>query len=434
MIKFFDIARPFKLVIVNLVLTTSLIFMISNVHASQINTTYVNEAYHTIFCPILKNILDKEQIKHDCVPATGIKENAERVEKDPSQLAYGQFDVFALENSIRADRDVFQTIRSDIAKACLFLVTKNQEFSNFGQVAAKAKELRFTLPPENSSHAGTFEYLKQIDANGLGQAKQVIYADSLDAAIEDVLENDDPLAVTMFVQFPDANHKRFEHIAKLGGRFIPVIDRNILRQDISGEKIYFAEETEIINPNWIQKGVKLVTSCTPIILFTGKTENIVDEDAKKDHSDLIRLLSKTNVSDLRPKQDFFTKLWNQTKSLSAKSVEQLMIASEQAREAAGPTLDKAKELTKQAIEASKPGLEKAQEFGKQALDKAKELTDSMLKDKDASGSSSDNNRSATDPDKTPDTSTENETSNKEIFLEGLQPAQTKLYQASLRDH
>lgn len=351
----------------------------SPLQATQINTSEETEAYHQKFCPNLRKVLAKQQFQYECQPSQTMQQSAERVEKNPSQLAYAHFDTFALENSKRGATEAFHTIRKDLGRACLFLVTKNKELSNFGQVAAQAKDLRFILPPEGSSHVSTFEYLKQVDVAGLGQAKQIVYSDSLDNAIDDVLLSNDPLAITMFVQYPDPDHPRFKTITKNGGQFIPVIDRNILRQDISGEKIYFAEETEIANANWTTQGVKLITSCTPIVLFTGKTKAINGENAQQDHKDLIRTLTEVSRDQLLPQENFLTKLWKQTKSLSATSIEQLVKASEDARKAAEPALKKTEELSKEALEASKQALEKSKEIGQQAYDRAKDLTDQVLK-------------------------------------------------------
>ncbi|MEM7619268.1 MAG: hypothetical protein AAF228_02230 [Pseudomonadota bacterium] len=358
--------------------------------ANQINTAHKTDAIHETFCKRLQNVLKKQQFDYDCVPSSGMLENTKRIEQQPSHLGYAHFDVFALETSQRSTQDVFQTIRKDIGKACLFLVTKNKKLTNFGEIAAQAKNLRFILPPENSSHVGTFEYLQQIDTAGLGQAKQILYAKSLDDAIEDALASDDPLVLTMFTKLPASNHTIFKKVSKLGGHFIPVIDRNILRQDIGGEKIYFAEETEIINPNWTKKGVKLVTACTPIALFTGKTENVSDEKAKQDHKDLVRTLTQTPIAQLLPQENFFAKLWKQTKALSASSVEQILEASEEARKAAGPALNDARMLSQQALEAGKKGLEKSQELSKQAYDKAKEITDDVMKNLEQPTDRSDN--------------------------------------------
>lgn len=341
--------------------------------ALQINTADKNGAYHKKFCPPVQKALKKAQFDYKCQATQGSRENIDLIGKNGRQLGFSQLDLYALEKTLQGGKQLFHTIRDDIARECLFLVSKDKELKNFGQVAANADKLNFVLPPKKSGHVGTFEYLQQIDPQGLGKASNITYVNNTDEAIDKVLEADGKNTVTLFVQFPDANDKRFKKVPAKGGHFIPVIDRNILRQDINGEKVYFAEDTQVENPQWHKKGTKVITACTPLVLFTGIAKNIEDKTAQKDHKDLIRTLESLPVADLQPEKNFLSKLWNKTKAISATSVEKLMEASEDARKAAKPMVNKAKELGEQAVESSKPLLEKAKKVGNQALDKANEL-------------------------------------------------------------
>ena len=65
------------------------------------------------------------------------------------------------------------------------------------------------------------------------------------------------------MQFADPDSARFALVGKLGGHFVPVIDRTILRQEVDGQKIYFAQETQVENAHWTKAGRKVVTACTP---------------------------------------------------------------------------------------------------------------------------------------------------------------------------
>ncbi len=341
--------------------------------AFQINTADESSAYHKKFCPPLKKALKKAQFKYKCIATDGSINNIKLVGEDARQLGFAQQDLFALEKTMQGGKKIFHTLRDDIAKVCLFMVSKNKNLQSYGQVAANADSYKFVLPPLKSNHAGTFQYLQQIDPKGLGLAKNITHVASTDEAIKTVLESEDNNLVTMFVQFPDANNVRFKNIIKKKGQFIPVIDRNILRQDINGEKIYFAEDTKIANPNWVKKGESVVTSCTPIVLFTGTSKLVKDETEKKDHVDLIKTVEALPLNDLQPKKGFLSAIWNKTKSLSATSVETMVKASDQARKAARPMVHKAREIGSQTIEASKPVIKKAAEVGSQAITKAGEL-------------------------------------------------------------
>ena len=362
------------------------IFALTPVQAAQINTGGENGAYHSKFCPLLKEILAKAQFDYSCTTSLGSRENIKRVTGSPTQLAFSQLDVFALENVMLGGQDLFSTIRTDIARECLFLVTKSKNFTNFGQVSSVAQALHFVLPPKLSGNTATFEFLQQIDPKGLGLASNVTHAASTDDALDAVLNSDDETVMTIFVQFPDPDNARFKKIVEKGGHIVPVIDRNILRQEVSGQKIYFAEETEVASSGWVEKGVKLVTACTPMVLFTGAPERLEQGKERQDQKDLIKTIRATPVDDLRPKTGFFAKLWKSTKSLSSEGLEKMLDASEQAREQAAPMMDKAKEMgtqaldkasemTEQAKEAAQPMMDKAKDMGAKALEKAGEMTD-----------------------------------------------------------
>src|SRR4029450_1370491 len=103
-----------------------------------------------------------------------------------------------------------------------------------------------------------------------GKAKTVTNAASADDAIREALSGDD--TVSLFVQFADPDNTRFDLVRKLGGHLVPVVDRTILRQEVGGKKVYFAQETQVENAEWIKSGRKLVTACTPVVLFTGNPD------------------------------------------------------------------------------------------------------------------------------------------------------------------
>ena len=337
-------------------------------HANQINTGGTKGAYHGTFCAPLQKVLKKSQFDYSCATSAGSRENIQRVTGDPSQIGFAQYDVFALESKMLGDDHHFAMIRDDIARECLFMVTKNKEFTNFGEISAYAKHLRFILPPQKSGSAATFEYLQQIDPEGLGRASDIENAASTDEAIQKALSADD--TVTLFVQFPDPDNARFKRIKKLDGHFIPVIDRRILRQTAGGKKVYYAEETEITNPKAAKNSGPVVTACTPMVVFTGSPSRMERAGAKQDHKDLIATLKAIKQEELRPSQGFFKTLWKKTKALSATSVDKLMDMSEKAREAAGPMMERAKEKAHEAMDKAKPMLERAKEKAHEVMDKA----------------------------------------------------------------
>ncbi len=346
--------------------------------ASQINTGGASGAYHKSFCPALAAQLKVAQFDYRCTTSAGTRENMERVLADPRQLGYGQLDVFAFESRQLKAEAALTIARQDDVRECVFAVTRNKDISNYGELAANAGRLRFVLPPVNSGSAGTFQFLRSLDAEGLGKAKSVANSDSTEGAIREALSADDTVGV--FVEFADPDNPHFELVGTLGGHIVPVIDRTILRQEVAGKKIYFAQETQVENAHWIKSGRKVVTACTPLVVFTGSPERVSGEQAKKDHADLIRTVSALTSGSLLPEESLFQKLLKRTKELSATSTEKVLEMTEQAREKAKPYTDKAMDAAKEAGEQAKQAAERAQEAAKPYYDKSKEAAQKAYDD------------------------------------------------------
>jgi hypothetical protein len=346
--------------------------------ANQINTGGEAGAYHKSFCPALSAQLKLAQFDYACTPSAGTRENIERVLANPRQLGYGQLDVFALETRQLKAEAALTLVRQDDVRECVFAVTRNKDVSNYGELAANAGRLRFIMPPASSGSFGTFQFLRAIDADGLGKAKSVTNAASPEDAIREALSADD--TVSLFVQFADPDSPRFELVRKLGGHVVPVIDRTILRQEVAGKKIYFAQETQVENAQWVKSGHKVVTACTPLVVFTGSPDTISGDQARKDHADLVRTVSALKSDSLLPEESLFQKLIKRTKELSAVSTEKMLEVTEQAREKAKPYTEKAMDAAKEASEQAKQAAERAGEAAKPYYDKSKEAAQKAYDD------------------------------------------------------
>jgi hypothetical protein len=302
----------------------------------------------------------------------------ERVLANPRQLGYGQLDVFALETRRMKADAAFSIVRQDEARECVFAVTRNKDISNFGELAANAARLRFILPPPGSGSASTFEFLRSIDADGLGRARTVVNAASTDEAVREALSADD--TVSVFVEFPDPEAERFALVGKLGGHIVPVIDRAILRQELAGRKVYFAQETQAESAEWTKQGRKVVTACTPLVVFTGSPDRVQGEQARKDHEDMIRTVAALKSGSLLPEESLFQRMVKRTKEISATSAEKLLEATEQAREKAKPYTEKAMDAAKEAREQAKQAAERAGEAAKPYYEKGKEAAQKAFDD------------------------------------------------------
>lgn len=346
--------------------------------ASQINTGASAGAYEVSFCPVLSQQLKLAQFDYRCTPSAGTRENMERVLANPRQLGYGQLDAFTLESRQMNASAALTVVRQDDVRECLFAVTRNKDITNWGELAAEAGRLRFILPPANSGSVGTFQFLRSIDADELGKAKTVTHAASTEEAIRETLSADD--TVTLFVEFADPEGEHFGLVDKLGGHIVPVINRTILRQEVDGKKIYFAQETQVEGSQWTKSGKKVVTACTPLVVFTGAPDRVQGEQAKKDHEDLIRTVSALKSGSLVPEESLFQRLVKRTKELSATSTEKMLEATEQAREKAKPYTDKAMDAAKEATEQTKQAAERASEAAKPYYDKGKEAAQKVYED------------------------------------------------------
>lgn len=318
-------------------------------------TVYTGDAtgsYHSGFCPSLSKELGKQGYTVSCETSAGTAENMRRVADQPEAFAYGQLDVLALGQAERGGIEQFEKVRVDDVRECLFAVASNRDITNFGEVAARAADLKFVLPPKRSGSARTFEYLQSIDPWGLGRGRDIKHADTTDSAIESALANDKTVA--LFVQFPDPDNVRFKMIKQRGGHIIPVLDRTILSQTVGGNHVYFAQETKVANAGWLESGTEVVTACTPLVLFTGTKDHIADGGNREKHGELIRILANLPADTLLPQQTFFARIIRRTRELSTAGAERVISLSERARERAQPLFDKAREAAARAVEAAKP--------------------------------------------------------------------------------
>jgi len=348
----------------------ALALLTASAGATQINTGGETGPYHASFCAPLAGQLKLAQFDYRCEPSSGTRENMDRVVASPRQLGFAQLDVFVLESRQMKGGSAFTLLRQDDVRECVFAVTRNKQVSNWGELSAYAGKLRFVLPPAASGSAGTFQFLRAIDPEGLGRASNITHALSPEDAIRQALSAED--TVSLFVQFPDPDSERFELVRKLGGHLVAVIDRAILRLEIGGKKIFFAQEVEIETAGWITSARKAVTACTPLVVFTGAPERVQGEQARNDHEDLIRTVTAIKRSALLPEASFLDRALKRTKEVSAVSTERALELTDQARAKAKPYTDKAMEKAKEVGDQAKQAAERAGEAAKPYVDKTKE--------------------------------------------------------------
>ncbi len=335
----------------------ALLVFAGQAHAFSIATASENGGDHKDFCPPLERALKKSGFTYNCMRTGSSLANIARVGAAPRDLGFTQLDVYARE--LQKPRAKPMTLlRTDLGNECLFMVTRTKSLGSYGEVASRAADLRFVLPPKDSGSAATFEFLQKLDPAGLGKAKSITYTASTDAALEETLAAGDNDTVTLFVQFPEPGHARFKTIYAKDGAFIPVISRAMLEQEVDGRKIYVAQETQIANPKFLKKGETVVTACTPLALFTS-TPDLVRKAHRSGrphftrlrHEAMTRTVRKFDRDRLVPAQGFLDALWKNTKVLSRSAADELVSISEKVRGdtavAAEPAAGKAAEEKKQ---------------------------------------------------------------------------------------
>jgi hypothetical protein len=307
--------------------------------------------YQTALCPRLSAELAKSRLDYACTTSADGRENVARVAAAPRDIGLAALDVLAIEAAQHGGSKAFQRIRTGDLRECLFAVTRNPNLKLYGDLVANARRLRFVLPPKGSASAATFAFLQKNDADGLGRADRVLHAADIREVATLALAAEDTVGI--FVAPPDPGSDDFRRIATLGGTVLPLLDRSILRLQVDGEKIYFAEDTEVTQTRWTRQATRVVTACSPLVLFTGAPERIADTRQRQDHADMIATVKALAREQLLPQQGAFRRMLKRSRELSATGVEKMLGYSETARERSRPYLDKAKELGRDAFDTAK---------------------------------------------------------------------------------
>ena len=307
-------------------------------------------AYHRDFCPPLSRELGNTGATYACTTSAGTRENMERVRSNPRDIGYGQLDVFSLESGQLSMGSALEILRQDDVKECVFAVTRSKEINSFGELSAYASALRIFVPPLTSGSAGTFQFLRSVDRNGLGRAGRVTNSTTADEAIRAALSSDD--GVAFFVQFPDPDNERFKMVRELGGHFVPVLDRAILAQTIGGKAVYSAQETRVQNGRWLEGGgIKVTTACVPVVVFTGNPDRIRDTAERRAHNEMINAVKAIPLNALVPPQSPFRAATARARELSQEGRERIFSYSARARDRVLPFFER---IVERMIEHAAP--------------------------------------------------------------------------------
>lgn len=304
-----------------------------------INTGGPQGAYHSLFCPPVAAALQQAYFTgYACTPSRGTVENIERSLATPPMIGFAQLDVFALEASRRpAEFANLVVIRQDIACEGLWMVTRNESLSNYGEVLALARRIPFILPAQGSGAAASFAFLMQGDPEGLGRVAPGNIRHLADAtAVINAVATASDGAVGFFVQFADPQNANIRLMAEKNLRIIPVVSREILRSRVAEQSVYEVRTFTLGGGGIFARPRELTTACTPVAVFGGTPEAVArfgKGGTADDQRELIERVRAVPAARLLPQEDRVARLISGARRLSAQAAEEMANAADAAKRA-----------------------------------------------------------------------------------------------------
>ena len=259
-----------------------------NIHAGSASGSYTND-----FCPQVEKALRVQYFEHQCTTSDGSGDNVAKVLANPVDVGLGQFDVVAAANDSNPGQ--LAVVDPGIGLECLYAVTSDTSVDSLRGLSPR---MPVALPPQRSGSTATFQYLQTLDES-LAQMRNISYHDSALAAVQAVISGNAALA--FFVQFPNTKNPVFQTINDAGLKFVPVINRQILRREVAGQQVYQPQEV-VVTPAGLlgrltgREPDKIITTCMPVVLFTGAPHRFPAGSAEyQDQQDLLNQLAKTEA-------------------------------------------------------------------------------------------------------------------------------------------
>jgi hypothetical protein len=284
--------------------------------AETIHTGSDKGSYYNVFCPLVQSAIKKEYFNHSCGTSDGTADNIEKVKATPTDIGIGQMDLLA-------DETELEIINPDIGMECMYAVTSDASITSLSGLSSR---IPLVLPGEGSGSQKSFERLQGLD-EGLASLRNITNASSAYEAVEKVVSGDAIMA--FFVQFPDTRNEVFKLINDNELSFVPVISRNILRQEVNGQRLYEALEVNVTPQGLLsmlkrEDAPKIQTSCTSIALFTGKADTL-EGNAKSDQEAMIAALGNTQ----RPEKDGWKEMVDNAKTMGQGAIDDVLKRFEQ---------------------------------------------------------------------------------------------------------
>ena len=305
--------------------------------ADELLTGGRSGAYFNDIGPKVHEVLNNALFRYPLQTGKGSAGNFEAIVANPMIVALGQADVFALMNSQDPGKVVSMPTG---VRECLFAVTANPGIAGanpgdgWGNMMSLARRMRVALPGEGSGSARTFEYIQTINEK-LAAARDITHFESTDAAIDAVAAGRADIA--FFVQMPDTSNALFRRIKERELSWIGVGDRQMLRQEVDGNRIYNID-TVPVEETWGGFGTPntLVTTCTQVVVMTGDPSrgDVPDPQTLEEQVALLR----EHQAALEPDADWYESMVSKIRTVSDSATEEVMQAVDAASEAVNNAL------------------------------------------------------------------------------------------------
>ena len=300
-----------------IVLLSAAFFFAASAQAQKIHAGSATGSYTNDFCPQVQAALKAEYFEHQCATSQGSGDNVEKVLATPTDVGLGQFDVVAA--AVDQNPGKLAVVDPGIGLECLYAVTTDPNVTSLKGLSAR---MPVALPPEKSGSTGTFKFLQSLD-EGLAQLRNITYYGSAKEAVDAVVSN--KAALAFFVQFANTKNEVFETINDAKLTFIPVINRQILRREVAGQRVYQPQEV-VVTPAGLlgrltgQEPEKIVTTCMPVVLFTGDPASMPEGTARQDQEDVLKQLAKVEP----PSKGDWKDILNNTIAIGKNKLDELM--------------------------------------------------------------------------------------------------------------
>jgi hypothetical protein len=291
-------------------------------------------AYSATYVPmVIRNLADARLVGYAWGgPSEGCVDNLSKVTASPTQLAVCQGDMVNAEANVTKFK--YTVIRRDLGVECLYAVTAQPGYENWGHVLGNAWDLTVYTTGKLSGSFGSWNRLTEIypalkDATVVNTTSDLA---ATEAAKADAARG--KASIAFFVKRPDPDNSTFEFIAANSMTFVPVVDL-----DLEG-KGYTFPSTLVENVGWAAlaggKPKRVSTACTQVVVVTGNPEGLrsaraTDAMYKRQQATIERLQQQPAVA-WKPTDPWFSKMINDMAETAPGKLKDMM---DKARETAG---------------------------------------------------------------------------------------------------